>query len=78
MNPTQIQEHINMIKYVNLYIHNTDLAEIARDVFNADELTNYYIDYIERLQNNFMTVQDSMNKVYFQNLIQVSYNKYHK
>jgi len=78
MNPVQIQDHINMIKYINLYIHNTDPVEIARDVFNSDDLTDYYINFIEKLQNNFMDTQGSMNKIFLQNLIKVSYDKYHK
>jgi hypothetical protein len=77
MNNIQIQDHINMFKYINLYIHNTDPDEIVRDVFNSDELTDHYIDFIEKLQNNFMNVQGTMNGIHLQNLIRVSYNKYH-
>jgi len=77
MNPVQVQDYINMIKYVNLYINNTNLDEIASDVFNS-ELTDHYIDFIEKLQNNFMNTQGLMNTNHLQNLIKLSHNKYHK
>jgi hypothetical protein len=76
MNHAQVQDYINMIKNINLYIHNTDPDKIAHDVFNS-ELTDYYIDFIEKLQNNFMNVQGCMHEVHLQNLIKVSYAKYH-
>jgi len=78
MNPTQaqVQDYINMIKNINLYLHNTDPEEIARIVFNSDELTDYYIDFIEKLQNNFLDFQDCMDEIHLQNLIKASYAKY--
>jgi hypothetical protein len=78
MNTAQIQDYINMIKYINLYLHNTDPEEIARDVFNSDNLTDYYIDFIEKLQNNFLNTQGCMHGVHLQNLIQAADAKYHK
>jgi hypothetical protein len=77
MNQTQIQEHIKMINYINLYIHNTDLEEIAYDVFSS-EVTNNLIDIIENLRNNFMNNWLSLNISQKENMIKYSYLKYKK
>ena len=76
MNSAQVQDYINMIKHINLYLHNTDPDDIVRDVFNSDDLTDYYIDLIEKLQNNFLNAQGCMHGIHLQNLIRTSHAKY--
>jgi hypothetical protein len=78
MNQIQVNDYINMIKYINLYLQNTDPDEIALSVFNSNQLTDYIINYIEKLQNNFMNTQGSMQVIHIENLIKASYAKYHK
>ena len=78
MNQIQVKDYMNMIKYINLYLQNTTPDEIALSVFNSDELNDYIINYIEKLQNNFMNTQGSMQSIHMENLIKVSYAKYHK
>ena len=77
MNQTQIQEHIKMINYINMYIHNTDIEEIAYNVFSS-EVTNDLIDIIEKLRNNFMNTWLSLNIYLKENMIKYSYLKYKK
>jgi hypothetical protein len=77
MNQTQIQDNITMIKYINQYIHNTDIEEIAYNVFSS-EVTNDLIDMIEKLQNNFMNCWLSLNISQKENIIKYSYLKYKK
>jgi len=77
MNQTQIQQHITMINYINMYIHNTDIEEIAYNVFSS-EVTNDLIDIIEKLQNNFMNCWLSLTISQKENIIKYSYLKYKK
>lgn len=77
MNQTQIQEQIKMINYINMYIHNTDIEQIAYDVFSS-EVTNDLIDTIEKLRNNFMNTWFSLNMYQKENMIKYSYLKYKK
>jgi len=77
MNQTQIQEQIKMINYINMYIHNTDIEQIAYDVFSS-EVTNDLIDMIEKLQNNFMNCWLSLNISQKENIIKYSFLKYKK
>jgi hypothetical protein len=78
MSTMQVQDYVNMISHINLYIHNTDPEEIVRDVFNSNELTEYYIDLIDRLQNNFMNAQKCMQVNHLENLIMATSAKYQK
>jgi len=77
MNPEQVQDYINMIHNIHMYLHNTHPDEIAFIVFNS-ELTDYIINYIENLQNNFLNTFISMTFIHKENLIKASYAKYHK
>jgi hypothetical protein len=77
MNQTQIQEQIKMINYINMYIHNTDIEQIAYDVFSS-EVTNDLIDTIEKLRNNFMNNWFSLNISEKENMIKYSVLKYKK
>ena len=77
MNQSQIQDHITMIKNINLYIHNTNLDEIALDVFGSDA-TEDLINQIEELRTNFMKVWFSLDKKYQENFIKCAYEKYSK
>ena len=77
MNQSQIQDHINMINYINLYIHNTTLDEIALDIF-ASDATEDFINHIENLRSDFMRVWFSLDKKYQENFIKCAYQKYKK
>ena len=77
MNQTQIKDYMKMINYINMYIHNTDIEEIAYNVFSS-EVTNDVIDIVEKLQNNFMNKWSSLNINQKENMIKYSYQKYKK
>jgi hypothetical protein len=77
MNQSQIQAHNTMIKNINLYIHNTNLDEIALDVFGSDA-TEDLINQIEELRTDFMTVWFSLDIKYQENFIKCAYQKYSK
>lgn len=77
MNQSQIQDHITIIKNINLYIHNTDLDEISRDIF-ASDTTNFLINHIEDLRTNFMGVWFSLNVFHQEKFIKCAYEKYGK
>jgi hypothetical protein len=77
MNQSQIQDHITMIKNINLYIHNTNIDEISQDVFDSDT-TIFLIDYIEDLRTDFMKNWFLLNENYQENFIKYAYQKYKK
>ena len=77
MNQSQIQAHNTMIKNINLYIHNTNLDEIALDVFGSDA-TEDLINQIEELRTDFMTVWFSLDIKYQEKFIKCAYEKYNK
>ena len=77
MNQSQIQDHITMIKNINLYIHNTNIDEIFQDVFDSDT-TIFLIDYIEDLRTDFMKNWFLLNENYQENFIKCAYQKYKK
>ena len=77
MNQSQIQDHITMIKNINLYIHNTNIDEIFQDVFDSDT-TIFLIDYIEELRTDFMKNWFLLDKKYQENFIKYAYQKYKK
>ena len=66
-----------IVNYINMYIHNTDIEEIAYNVFSS-EVTNDLIDIIEKLRNNFMNTWLSLNIYLKENMIKYSYLKYKK
>ena len=77
MNQSQIQAHNTMIININLYIHNTNLDEICKDIF-ASDATIFLIDYIEELRTDFMKNWFLLNISHQENFIKCAYQKYKK
>ena len=48
-----------------------------REVFTEDEPDEYMINFIEKLQNNFLVNFNKLTRDQKNNLIKISYEKYH-
>jgi hypothetical protein len=77
MNQEQIADHISMFNYVILYLNNITPEEIVREVFTEDEPDEYMLNFIEKLQNNFLVNFNKLTRDQKNNLIKISYEKYH-
>jgi hypothetical protein len=77
MNQDQIETHITMFNYVILYLNNRIPEEIVREVFTEDEPDEYMLNFIEKLQNNFLVNFNKLTGDQKNNLIKISYEKYH-
>ena len=77
MNQEQIEDHISMFNYVILYLNNRIPEEIMREVFNELQANEYMINFIEKLQNNFLVNFNKLTRDQKNNLIKISYEKYH-
>jgi hypothetical protein len=76
MNQDQVEIHISMFNYVILYLNNRIPEEIMREVFNEDEPDEYMLNFIEKLQSNFLVNFNKLTKDQKSNLIKISYEKY--
>jgi len=77
MNQEQIADYISMFNYVILYLNNRIPEEIVREVFTEDEPDEYMLNFIEKLQNNFLVNFNKLTRDQKSNLIKISYEKYH-
>jgi hypothetical protein len=72
MSTQQIQLILSNINNINLYIHNTSPDVILEEVFDEYDLSDHWIDIIERLQNNFLGAWNSLTEIQKHKLIQKS------